>query len=69
MTMAEREIASIVWHRDGHHIDVIYVEGEPEHLVGTEMAATEMALTSQLHLVPTTDGTVRWVRDPGSWVP
>jgi len=66
--VAEREVASIVWHRVGHHIEVIYVEGDPDRLVGTEMNATELALKAQLHLVPTSDGTLRWVRDPGTWV-
>jgi hypothetical protein len=66
--MAEREVASIVWHQVGNHIDVIYVEGDPEHLVGTQMAAAELALTAQLHVVSTSDGTVRWMHDSGSWL-
>ena len=57
-----------MWHQAGHHIDVIYVEGEPEHLVGSQMAAAELALTARMSVVSSSDGTIRWVRDPGSWL-
>ena len=65
--MPEREIASIVWHQAGHHIDVIYVDGDPERLVRPEMYAAELALKEKLRVVPTADGTVRWVQDPDTW--
>jgi len=65
--MAGREIASIVWRHTGHHIDVIDVDGDPEHLVGTEMYAAELALKEKLRVVPTADGTVRWAQDPDTW--
>lgn len=65
--MAEREVASIVWYQVGHHIDVIYVAGDPDHLVGTEVYTAELALEAQLRVVPTSDGTVRWVKDPDTW--
>jgi len=51
----------------GHDIDVIYVEGAPEHHFGTQMYAAELALIAQLRIVPTADDTVRWVKDPDTW--
>jgi len=41
--MAERETVSIVWHEVAHHVDVIYVDRDPERRVGTEMCAAEEA--------------------------
>jgi len=63
----EREIASVVWHQRGHDIEVIYVEGDVEHLVGSEAITTVLAADAGLSITPTTDSTVRWVRDPYSW--
>jgi len=65
--VVEQEVACMVWHAVGHHIDVIYVASEPDRLTGTEMYAAELALAAQLRMVPTSDGTVRWVQDPDTW--
>jgi len=65
--MAERQIASIVWHQSGHHIEVIYVEGEPDRMVGAEQVATELAENAGLRLVSTGDGKFRWTQDPDTW--
>jgi len=62
----EREIASVVWHQRGHDMEVIYVEGDAEHLVGSEAITAGLAANAGLSIMPTTDGTVRWVRDPSS---
>jgi hypothetical protein len=62
--MAEREIASIVWHQVGHHIDVIYVEGEPDRITGAQIVATQLAESVGLAVVPTPPGTIRWIRHP-----
>ena len=43
--MAEREIACVVWHQEGHRIEVLYAEGKPDHLFGSELVATELART------------------------
>jgi hypothetical protein len=34
--MAEREIASVVWHHNGHQIEVTYVEGASIASLGPE---------------------------------
>lgn len=67
--MAEREIASIVWHQHGHHIDVIYVEGEPDRITGAQIVATQLAESVGLAVVPTPPGTIRWTRHPETWQP
>jgi hypothetical protein len=67
--MAAREIASIVWHQFGHHIDVIYVEGEPDRIIGAEIVATQLAESVGLATVPTAPGTIRWIRNPETWQP
>lgn len=64
--MPKPEIAGITWDPEGDHITVDYVHGDPEHLIGTELFAAELALKARLLLVATPDDTVRWVpRDPG----
>lgn len=63
--MAERKIDSIVWHRADEHVDVIYVEGEPDRLMGSEHVVTELARSVGLHIAPgVPPSTVRWVRYP-----
>ena len=62
----EREIASIVWHQLGQRIEVIFVEGEPDQREAPSFEAREQADKLGLHMVPTSHGTVRWVRDSGS---
>ena len=60
--MPEREIASIVWHERGEQVDLIYVEGEPDRLVGSRAVVTELALSVGLTTVPAPAGMIRWVR-------
>jgi hypothetical protein len=62
--MTEREIASIVWHQVGDQVDLIYVEGEPDRLVGAQSVAAELAQSVGLTISSTPPGTIRWVRDP-----
>jgi hypothetical protein len=62
--MAERDIASIVWHQEGDQVDLHYLEGEPDRLVGAETVVAELAASVGLTLVPSPPGTIRWVRDP-----
>ena len=66
--MAEREIACVVWHQAGHRIEVIYVEGKPDHLFGSEAVASELARDTGLQLILTPDDTRRWgVRESDTW--
>ena len=62
--MSEREIASIVWHERGEQVDLIYVEGESDRLVGSRAVVTELALSAGLTTVPAPTGMIRWVRSP-----
>ncbi len=62
--MAEREIASIVWHEDGEVVDLVYDDGEPDRLVGTRAVVAELARSVGLVTVPAPPGTVRWARAP-----
>jgi len=57
-----RQIVSIVWHGKTHQIDVAYDVGETDHLEGPHQLAAELAADADLSLVPTRDGTVRWIR-------
>jgi hypothetical protein len=60
-----REIVSIVWSQKGHLIDISYDVGDTDQLEGAHQLAAELAADAGLSLVPTRDGTVRWVkRDP-----
>jgi len=66
--MTEREIASVEWHEHSHHIDVTYLSGQPDRLEGPHQLAAELAADAGLSLVPTHNGTVRWVRpNPDDW--
>jgi hypothetical protein len=60
--MAEREIVGIVWHQLGDVVDLIYVDGGPDRLVGALPVVTELADSVGLVIVPTPSGTVRWIR-------
>ena len=60
--MAEREIVAIVWHEHTHSIDMVYVDGHPDTLMGTKKMAAQMAGGFGLDLIPTSTGTVLWVR-------
>jgi len=67
--VAEREIASIVWHEDGEVVDLVYAEREPDHLVGTRAVVAELARSVGLVTVPAPPGTVRWARPPAQGDP
>ena len=56
----EREVVSIVWHENGHHIWLTFLEGDVKHFSGTESYATELAQMAGLDLVYRNDRTVRW---------
>jgi hypothetical protein len=60
-----RRIVSVVWHQKGHLIEVSYDVGDADQLEGAHQLAAELAADADLTLVPTRDGTVRWVKkDP-----
>jgi hypothetical protein len=61
--MAEREIVGIVWHQVGDQVDLSYVEGAPDRLVGALPVVTELADSVGLTIVPAAPGTMRWARD------
>ena len=65
--MAERDVASIVWHESGHHIELTFVEGDVKNFVGSDSYAAELARMAGLERVPGPQGTLRWVRDSGLW--
>jgi hypothetical protein len=62
--MAERGIVSIVWHQKGDQVDLHYLEGEPDRLVGAETVVAALAASVGLTIVPSPPGTIHWVRDP-----
>ena len=43
--MAGYELVSIVWHEQGHRIDLNYVRGEPEQMIGSEAITALLAKT------------------------
>ena len=47
-------------------MNAVYVGSDPEHLVGNQVMAAELAEKAGLERVPTNDGTVRWVRSISS---
>ena len=57
-----RQIVSILWHQKGHLIDVGYDVGDADHLEGPHQLAAELAADADLSLVPTRDGTVKWIK-------
>jgi hypothetical protein len=65
--MADREIISLVWHRSDLHIEMGYVEGDPEHWIDSEVVAAVLAGDAGLSLMLTCDDALRWVRDPYSY--
>ncbi len=60
--MTKSEIASVVWHPQGHRIELNYVAGDPEYLEGEECVISGLAESEGLLLVPSRDDTRRWVR-------
>jgi len=59
--MCVGEIASVVWDRRNHQIEVIYVGRDPERFLGPEDVATALAIDAGLKSVPTPEGIRRWV--------
>jgi hypothetical protein len=67
-TGTEREIVSIVWHQKRHLIDIAFDVGETDQLEGPHQLAAKLAADADLSLVPTRDGTVKWIRtSPDDW--
>jgi len=60
--VAEREIVSIIWHQRGDQVDLVYIEGESDRLVGAHDVVAELARSVGLISVPSASGTIRWVR-------
>ena len=60
--MLKGEISSVVWHREGHRIEVHYLDGDPDYLEGDELIVSRMAENEGMWLVPTPEGVLRWVR-------
>ena len=60
--MLKGEIASVVWHRLGHRIELNYVEGDPDVLEGDELVISQMAENEGMWSVPSQGDTHRWVR-------
>lgn len=60
--MTEREIISIIWHQQGDQVDLVYLEGESDRLVGAQQVVAELAQSVGLVSVPSASGTIRWVR-------
>ena len=66
--MADRAITSVAWHQRTHVIEVVYAEGEPDHLEGAHHVAAGLAADAGLELAPTSDGIVRWTTgDVEAW--
>ncbi len=61
--MAEREVVAVVWHPHTHSVDVVYVDGHPDTLMGTRKMAAQMAEGLGLELVPASSDTVLWAKD------
>ncbi len=51
--MLKRDITTVVWHQKGHHIEMNYVEGDPDYFQGVELVISEMAENEGLWSVPT----------------
>ncbi len=62
--MADRDIANVVWDERRHHIEVTYVDGESERLVGSESVAFVLAKNAGLSRVSGPDDTCQWSRVP-----
>jgi len=63
--MAGHELVSIVWHQQGHVIDLVYLHGQPEHMIASEAVTAMFAEDAGLDAVPTPDDTRRWVQRHG----
>lgn len=66
--MGERELVSIVWHRNAPHvIQRIYASGPLERVSGNLVQAEEMAENEDFGLVPTAAHLTKWVKNPETW--
>ena len=66
--MGERELVSIVWHRNAPQvIQRIYASGPLERVSGNRAQAEEMAENEGFGLVSTAGHLTKWVKDPESW--
>jgi len=66
--VTERELVSIVWHRNAPRvIQRIYASGPLERVPGDRAQAEEMAENEGFGLVPTPDHVTKWVKDPDTW--
>jgi hypothetical protein len=62
--MSERELVSIVWHRNAPQvIQRIYVGGPLERVSGNRAQAEEMAESEGFRLVPTPVHLIKWVKE------
>jgi len=60
-----RELAVLVWHKHTHWLDLTYSDGAPDEMIASPSVAEALAADAGLVPVPTTDGTLRWVRKAG----
>jgi len=60
--MLKNEVASVVWHRQGHRIEVNYVEGDTDYMEGDELVVSQRAENEGLWLTLTADDMLQWVR-------
>lgn len=60
------QIYQIVWNEKHMHMEVAYLEGEPDHVVADHLVATRLAEDAGLVLVTAPPGLVQWKRDPGA---
>ena len=66
--MSDRELVSIVWHRNAPKVvQRIYASGPLERVPGSRAQAEEMAEGEGFGLVPTPVHLIKWVKDPASW--
>jgi hypothetical protein len=59
--VSSHDLAGVIWHRHGHTIEIFYVEGEPDQLVGTEAVAEAFARDAGLRRLPTPRDKACWV--------
>jgi hypothetical protein len=63
--MGDRELVSIVWHRNAPRvIQRIYASGPLERVSGNLAQAEEMAENEGFGLVPTAAHLTKWVKNP-----
>ena len=66
--MGERELVSIVWHRNAPKvIQRIYASGPLERVPGNRAQAEEMAKNEGFGLVPTPVHLTKWLKHPETW--